>query len=184
MYGERIRQLRKEKGLTLRELSDELDIPFTTLGNYEREDRQPNFETFECLAKYFGVTIDYLSGRTEERTFDEYVLNNDFKDLQKLIAQTTPEARTIVTDIFDQVYLIVGDELRSDNVNMKEMEHVFEVINFIFRLKNKLVWSKSQDDFFVTDDSYEFTKQYLKEKQLVDKHFNDLLDIYANDNFN
>ncbi len=64
------------------------------------------------------------------------------------------------------------------------MEHVFEVINFIFRLKNKLVWSKSQDDFFVTDDSYEFTKQYLKEKQLVDKHFNDLLDIYANDNFN
>lgn len=184
MFGERIRGLRKEKGLTLRELAEELDIPFTTLGNYEREDRQPTFETFESLAEYFNVTIDYLSGRTEERSFDEYVFNKDFKDLQKLLEKTTPEIREIIVNIFDQIYLIVRSDLKSDSTNIKEIEHVHEIIHFIFRLKNKLTWSKSQKDFFVTDDAYEFTRQYLKEKQLVDNHFNELLNIYVNKNFN
>ncbi|MCT8136469.1 helix-turn-helix transcriptional regulator [Anaerobacillus sp. CMMVII] len=68
MYGTRIRNLRKEKKLTLKQLSKELGISFTALGNYEREDRQPNFETFEAIANYFDVSIDYLVGRRDVKT--------------------------------------------------------------------------------------------------------------------
>ncbi|TDL75436.1 XRE family transcriptional regulator [Rhodococcus qingshengii] len=38
MLGERIRELRKRKNMTLRELATELGIPITTPGNYERGD--------------------------------------------------------------------------------------------------------------------------------------------------
>ncbi|WP_369531291.1 helix-turn-helix domain-containing protein [Priestia megaterium] len=57
VHRECIRQLRKEKGLTARGLSEQLNIPFTTLGNYERKGRQPSFEKFNCLAKYFNGMI-------------------------------------------------------------------------------------------------------------------------------
>ena len=62
-FGERLRVLRLEKKLTLRELAKELDISFSALGKYERNERQPDFETLEKLADYFNVSIDYLLGR-------------------------------------------------------------------------------------------------------------------------
>ncbi|MGE7843769.1 helix-turn-helix domain-containing protein [Lysinibacillus sp. NPDC093712] len=39
---------------------------YPALGKYEREERQPVFETLEKLADYFDVSIDYLLGRTEK----------------------------------------------------------------------------------------------------------------------
>ncbi|MGN7299750.1 helix-turn-helix domain-containing protein [Ferdinandcohnia sp. SAFN-114] len=168
MYGERIRQLRKEKGLSLKELADDLGIAFTTLGNYEREEREPNFNTFEQIADYFGVSIDFLLGRREERTFDEYVLNNDFINLKEKLKNTKPEIRSNIVNAFDQLYLLVNRDLNDLDVNVDEIKHIHEIINFIFRLKNGLGWSKTQDDFSSIENSYEFTKEFLKEKQLVE----------------
>mgnify|MGYP003774621833 CR=1 FL=1 len=62
VHGARIRHVRKERGLAIRGLSEQLDIPFTTLDNYERKGRQPSFEKFNCLAKYFnGMIVKQLS---------------------------------------------------------------------------------------------------------------------------
>ncbi|KSU78472.1 Helix-turn-helix domain-containing protein [Fictibacillus enclensis] len=179
MFGERIRLLRKEKGMTLRELANELDIPFTTLGNYEREDRQPNFEMFEAIADYFNVSIDFLTGRHDQRTFDEIVFNNDFKKLQVLLAKADPGIREQVVNIFDQVYLITNESMESELDITKELKIIFEIVNFIFRMKNGFVWSKSDYGFFKASNSYEFAVQYLKEKRILDKEFNDLLEIYS-----
>lgn len=61
-FGDRLRSLRKEKNLTLRELGKELNISFSALGKYERNENEPDFDTLEKLSKYFDVTIDYLVG--------------------------------------------------------------------------------------------------------------------------
>lgn len=63
-----IRELRKEKNLTLKELSSELKkndillIASDTLGKYERGEREPKLETWQALAKYFNVPVPYLQG--------------------------------------------------------------------------------------------------------------------------
>ena len=63
-----IRELRKEKDLTLKELSSELKkndillIASDTLGKYERGEREPKLETWQALAKYFNVPVPYLQG--------------------------------------------------------------------------------------------------------------------------
>ncbi|MEH7373117.1 helix-turn-helix transcriptional regulator, partial [Priestia megaterium] len=67
MIGARIRELRKERNMTLRELADALGVPFTTLGNYERGDRKPDLQFLLDISKYFGVSMDFLS-RTDEIT--------------------------------------------------------------------------------------------------------------------
>lgn len=70
MLKNRIRELRKEKGLTLKELSQRLKengtpISASSLIKYERGERNPKLETWIKLADYFGVSVSYLQGVTE-----------------------------------------------------------------------------------------------------------------------
>lgn len=67
----RLRELRKEKGLTLNELSNELleklnfKIGSNALGKYERGEREPKLDTWSKLADFFGVSIGYIQGTSE-----------------------------------------------------------------------------------------------------------------------
>ena len=60
---DRIRELRKQRGLSQAELGKILNIAQNTLSAYERGSRDPDTETLSQIAKYFGVSIDYLIGR-------------------------------------------------------------------------------------------------------------------------
>lgn len=83
----RLRQVRKSKGLTLEELAKELQekenlkIVPNGLGKYEREEREPRRETWIKLANYYDVPVSYLMGlpdglvqhinKTQSMTFEE-----------------------------------------------------------------------------------------------------------------
>lgn len=58
----RLKELRKAKGLTQTQLANELGIPVNTYSNYERGDREPKLATWQKLADYFDVSVDYLIG--------------------------------------------------------------------------------------------------------------------------
>ena len=64
----KIKELRKEKGLTLDKLSQITKIAPNTLNQYELGKREPSFEIVKLLADTFNVSIDYMLGRTEENT--------------------------------------------------------------------------------------------------------------------
>lgn len=68
---ERLKDLRVEKGLTLEQLSQQTKIPASTLGSYESDDYKeiPHRNIFD-LAKFYGVSADYLLGMTENRQLD------------------------------------------------------------------------------------------------------------------
>ncbi|MBW2672110.1 MAG: helix-turn-helix domain-containing protein [Deltaproteobacteria bacterium] len=63
-FGNRLRQLRKEKGLTQAELAKLLSIGESTISFYESGKRQPDYETLIRIADLFNVSVDYLLGRT------------------------------------------------------------------------------------------------------------------------
>ena len=60
-----ISRLRKNKNISMKQASLDLGIPYTTYVSYEKGDRQPNSEVLIALADYFGVTVDYLIGRSD-----------------------------------------------------------------------------------------------------------------------
>ena len=63
-----MKALRKERKVQQKELAEYLEISIRGYQFYESEVNEPNIKTLIALADFYGVTIDYLVGRTEERT--------------------------------------------------------------------------------------------------------------------
>ncbi len=66
---ERIRDLRQEKKLTLEQLSEQTGLSKSALGSYESNDTKDiSHYAIIKLAKFYGVTTDYLLGISEQKT--------------------------------------------------------------------------------------------------------------------
>ena len=63
----RLKELREQRGKNIRDTANELGMPYTTYINYEKGLREPNSETLILLANHYGVSIDYLIGRSDNR---------------------------------------------------------------------------------------------------------------------
>lgn len=62
MYGTRIRELRKEKNMTQKELAQKIGVDFRTVSFWETERFEPNIGQIIKLCRLFGVESDYLIG--------------------------------------------------------------------------------------------------------------------------
>ncbi|MBQ6832674.1 MAG: helix-turn-helix transcriptional regulator [Oscillospiraceae bacterium] len=60
----RIRDLREDNDLTQKQVSEYLMCDQSLYSKYEREERTLPLEYAEKLADYYGVSVDYLLGRT------------------------------------------------------------------------------------------------------------------------
>ena len=65
MFKKRLKELRNEKELTQEELAKELGVNRGTLAKWENGTRETNFAMLVKIATFFGVTTDYLLGRTD-----------------------------------------------------------------------------------------------------------------------
>ena len=97
----RMKLLREEKGISMKEAAFKLGIPYTTYVNYEKGAREPNSEMLIEIANFYNTSIDYLLGKTDTR-IDERVLDivneigpetlakaGNIRDAIRLQAQTT-----------------------------------------------------------------------------------------------
>ena len=63
-FGEVLCELREDKDLTQRQLAEKLHMAPTTISSYETGKNLPPPDKLIALADYFGVTTDYLLGRS------------------------------------------------------------------------------------------------------------------------
>ena len=61
----RLRELRKAKGLTQVQLAEVINVKERQYQNLEAGTSLPSFNTLIALADYFDVSLDYLVGRTD-----------------------------------------------------------------------------------------------------------------------
>ena len=61
----RLRELRKQRGITQVKLSMDLNISQNSISRYEQGLREPDLATLGLIADYFHVSVDYLLGRTD-----------------------------------------------------------------------------------------------------------------------
>lgn len=86
LFRVRLKSLRKEREKTQEDMSKILGVTRSTYTNYERGYITPPAATIEKIAKYFGVSIDYLLGKTNFTTHNEKIdANNDIADISKQI---------------------------------------------------------------------------------------------------
>jgi len=90
--GQYLRELRKEKGQTLHQVSKGTDIDSPLLSKLERGERLPTAEQIKKLAKYYKVSeADLKVKATAERIIKEYGVNDTTYDAVNLVMeQITP----------------------------------------------------------------------------------------------
>ena len=64
-FGERLKSLRLEKGLGQIALAKELEVGKSVISLWELNKSDPTLSNLIKIAKFFGVSIDYLAGLEE-----------------------------------------------------------------------------------------------------------------------
>lgn len=62
IFGERLRELRMEKGETQEDVAKALNISSVCYLHYEKNQREAPYEVLVLLAKHFDISLDYLFG--------------------------------------------------------------------------------------------------------------------------
>lgn len=68
-FGERLKELRKNAGLTQLQLAEKIWVTKATISYYEQSERNPSPEILKKLADVFHVTTDYLLGIESKQQF-------------------------------------------------------------------------------------------------------------------
>ncbi len=63
-FGERLKELRKFKGLSQKALAECLDVSKSSINMYEHSVREPSLDMLETIADFFNCDIDYLLGKS------------------------------------------------------------------------------------------------------------------------
>lgn len=67
ILAKRLLELRQERKMTRKMVADQINIVERTYQRYENAEREPTASVLVELADFYGVTIDYLVGRTDKR---------------------------------------------------------------------------------------------------------------------
>ena len=63
---EHLIQIRKSKKLRQQDVADRIGVQRSTYGKYETGDSEPDLKTLKKLAEFFGTTVEYLIGNTDD----------------------------------------------------------------------------------------------------------------------
>lgn len=74
MLGNRIAMLRKQTGISQKELADRLGVSASSIGMYEQGRREPSADRLVQMAAVFGVSTDYLLTGQISDAHDEQVV--------------------------------------------------------------------------------------------------------------
>lgn len=157
----RIKELRKKKELTLIELSKKINIPNNTISQYENERRNPTEETWQKLANFFEVSVDYLKGAYSKEEIASiaqkaYKEQYDKKDM-KLFHIAVSKLRFITVDdyfisigvvpydIKQESFLLSEKQVNDVDFWCKHLEPIYEKISVKWLLE-KPTLNANEDD--------------------------------------
>lgn len=158
MMENRIAELRKEKGLTLKQLGDILEIRDNTLSQYETGKRNPQLGLLQEIADFFDVSLEYLTKETNKR---DYPANNE-KDVIKIIK------------------MLHSDEISIDNLSKITMLEValwcitnFDYINEVYSEYSNTVTSL----IHVVETEVRILKKYSTTRKQKNKTLEKIYDL-------
>lgn len=89
-FKDRLKDLRKAKGISQVTLAERLGLSKSTIGAYETGDITPSLDALNLIADYFNVDMDYLLGKEDQSRFfmdyDVYNIANELSADTELLA--------------------------------------------------------------------------------------------------
>lgn len=77
----RIKQLREEKGISQLEFAKKINLTQQSVSAYEKGIREPSLDILKTIADFFGVSTDYLLGKSDLRNPEKVEVDMDEVDV-------------------------------------------------------------------------------------------------------
>lgn len=123
----RLKQLRKEKGLTQQDLSEAIAAPARSIQRWENGESQIKPDKAQQLADHFGVSVGYLLGyEPESKQASNYqkikISFSNGEEFSFLVRNFTEKELTKITSQFNNGHLM---RIRNLSVNPKNINYFF-----------------------------------------------------------
>jgi transcriptional regulator with XRE-family HTH domain len=99
----RLFELRNEKSLSQRDMAKIMNIGQGTFNNWENGNTQPSIEQLIALANYFGVSVDYLIGNSDDLGVISYKsMSEENSKLISLLYNVSPQLKQAIITILTE----------------------------------------------------------------------------------
>lgn len=124
--GSRLRALRESSHMTQQEVADAVGVTPEAIGNYEGDKREPKGDILVKLARVFGVSTDYLLGRTDVRLSGRVAENTaDYGSGES--AELPPDLIEAINSLPEESRRVF---LRAKNLSPEGLRSVVDYIRF------------------------------------------------------
>lgn len=117
-FGEKIKEARKQKNLTQKQLADLIGAAHNSISDWENNKNKPDPDTIELLCGALKITPNYLLASTED----------DFSPKEKLlikkyrlISTYSPDGAVVVDTVLDREYAI-AEKLREQKEQLEKVQ--------------------------------------------------------------
>ena len=136
----RIKEVRKKKGLSLQQVADAVGLGNNTISRYETGKREPKLETWNKLAEYFNVPTSYLMGLSDDvNGWKEWAENTGYSvkqikdEIQRLIKTKRLDSSADIQYQIDQAVKSLDSSSYSTTQGVQH-ELVFQLTNLISKV--------------------------------------------------
>ena len=119
--GNKLIILRKDKNWSQVELAKQISASREIISRYERNESQPSIDMIIKIANAFGVTVDFLTGQSENASFDKETVER-INDIQKMDGNT----KSVLFNVIDtyiqnfKTMSVKNDRIRTKHRTKKE----------------------------------------------------------------
>lgn len=184
VFAQRLRDLifgETQKGITLNQIADALQITRQSLAQYRDGNNVPDVVILSRIADYFGVSTDYLAGRTDIKLLDvclqttcnytqlseaavknfEFLKHPDYNDQNSHIP------------LWELTNLFLSDIYENDNDDGETIgDSPFSLLMKMIQFYTEIALSDDGENAYKRQQELDFAKWR------VSKHFEDCLDIF------
>lgn len=136
--SERIKQLRKERKITQRQLAEATGLSLSAIISYENNNREPNSKAMSALERYFNVSGSYLRGESDCRGESNKWEDPDvmgavqdnleelFQNILKLLRAGTEHDQKMFFDIaVELLHVLALDDSNQKTTSLELLQSVF-----------------------------------------------------------
>lgn len=121
-FGTRLRSLREERNLSQEKFGKVFSMKKSRISQYELGKRQPDHQALVQFAEFFGVSVDYLLGRTDSPF--RYAIHTDGKASSRVTEKSSSDYLDLYSHIPVEIkkWLLDSNNLRYVNIAVKAQQ--------------------------------------------------------------
>lgn len=143
VFSDRLKQLKDDSGLLLKDISEKTNITVPNL-SYYMKGREPNYETLCTLADFFNVTTDYLVGHSNQKRHESEAIAKTIQSQTILTTNNelrTPQIEQYSVELHDLLTKLSNLETEDDN-----FENVWKMVD---------TWLEGFSYYYAFSESYQ-----------------------------